>query len=83
MPTDARRRRCYGSAPCDDVEKTFTYAQADPLMAFAKASGLAVHGHTLVWHNQTPSWVFTGADGLHRAVTRVSRRSPLVACGMR
>ncbi|WP_433796992.1 endo-1,4-beta-xylanase [Actinoplanes sp. CA-252034] len=44
-------------------ENTFTYAQADPLMAFAKANGLAVRGHTLVWHNQTPSWVFTGADG--------------------
>jgi endo-1,4-beta-xylanase len=44
-------------------ENTFTYAQADPLTAFAKANGLAVRGHTLVWHNQTPSWVFTGADG--------------------
>jgi endo-1,4-beta-xylanase len=44
-------------------ENTFTYAQADPLMAFAKTNGLAVRGHTLVWHNQTPSWVFTGADG--------------------
>ncbi|MEU4423010.1 endo-1,4-beta-xylanase [Actinoplanes sp. NPDC024001] len=44
-------------------ENTFTYAQADPLMAWAKAHGKAVRGHTLVWHNQTPSWVFTGADG--------------------
>jgi endo-1,4-beta-xylanase len=47
----------------EPTENTFTYAQADPLMAFAKANGLAVRGHTLVWHNQTPSWVFTGADG--------------------
>ncbi|WP_304523823.1 endo-1,4-beta-xylanase [Actinoplanes sp. DH11] len=44
-------------------ENTFTYAQADPLIAWAKANGRAVRGHTLVWHNQTPAWVFTGADG--------------------
>ncbi|GGN35202.1 endo-1,4-beta-xylanase [Actinoplanes campanulatus] len=44
-------------------ENNFTYAQADPLMAYAKANNLAVRGHTLVWHNQTPAWVFTGADG--------------------
>ncbi|MFC4068521.1 endo-1,4-beta-xylanase [Actinoplanes subglobosus] len=47
----------------EPTENTFTYAQADPLMAFAKTNGLAVRGHTLVWHNQTPSWVFLGADG--------------------
>ncbi|MCO8270287.1 endo-1,4-beta-xylanase [Actinoplanes sp. TRM 88003] len=44
-------------------EGAFTYAQADPLVSFAKAHGMAIRGHTLVWHNQTPSWVFTGADG--------------------
>ena len=37
-------------------EKTFTYAQADPLVAFAKQHGMAIRGHTLVWHNQTPAW---------------------------
>ncbi len=44
-------------------EGVFTYAQADPLIAFAEQHGLAIRGHTLVWHNQTPAWVFTGADG--------------------
>ncbi|WP_045748374.1 endo-1,4-beta-xylanase [Actinoplanes rectilineatus] len=44
-------------------ENTFTYTQADPLIAWAKAHGTAVRGHTLVWHNQTPAWVFLGADG--------------------
>ncbi|AGZ41807.1 endo-1,4-beta-xylanase [Actinoplanes friuliensis] len=47
----------------EPAENSFTYAQADPLLAYAKAHGLAVRGHTLVWHNQTPAWVFTGADG--------------------
>jgi endo-1,4-beta-xylanase len=44
-------------------ENTFTYTQADPLIAYAKAHNMKVRGHTLVWHNQTPSWVFTRADG--------------------
>lgn len=43
-------------------ENTFTYAQADPLIAFAKQHGMAIRGHTLVWHNQTPAWVFANAD---------------------
>jgi endo-1,4-beta-xylanase len=53
----------------EPAENTFTYAQADPLMAFAKANGLAVRGHTLVWHNQTPAWVFTRADGAPMTAT--------------
>ncbi|MGK5682769.1 endo-1,4-beta-xylanase [Actinoplanes sp. URMC 104] len=47
----------------EPAEGAFSYAQADPLVNFAKAHGMAVRGHTLVWHNQTPAWVFTGADG--------------------
>jgi endo-1,4-beta-xylanase len=47
----------------EPAEDTFTYAQADPLVAYAKAHDMAIRGHTLVWHNQTPAWVFTGADG--------------------
>ncbi len=47
----------------EPAEGTFTYAQADPLIAYAKANGMAIRGHTLVWHQQTPAWVFTGADG--------------------
>ncbi|MEU4236292.1 endo-1,4-beta-xylanase [Actinoplanes sp. NPDC026619] len=47
----------------EPTENTFTYTQADPLIAYAKANGLAIRGHTLVWHNQTPAWVFQRADG--------------------
>ena len=47
----------------EPTEDSFTFAQADPLIAYAKAHDLAVRGHTLVWHNQTPAWVFTGTDG--------------------
>ena len=34
---------------------TFDFARADTLMAFAEANGLAMRGHTLMWHH--PSWM--------------------------
>ncbi|WHY02840.1 endo-1,4-beta-xylanase [Neobacillus sp. DY30] len=44
------------------VEGQFTFEKADQLAAFAKENGMKMRGHTLVWHNQTPEWVFEGAD---------------------
>ncbi|GAT66289.1 beta-1 4-xylanase-like protein [Planomonospora sphaerica] len=35
----------------------FNFSGADQIMAFAEQNGQQVHGHTLVWHNQTPNWV--------------------------
>ncbi|MBG0813757.1 endo-1,4-beta-xylanase [Planomonospora sp. ID82291] len=35
----------------------FTFTGADQIMAFAEQNDQQVHGHTLVWHNQTPTWV--------------------------
>jgi endo-1,4-beta-xylanase len=53
----------------EPTENAFTYAQADPLIAYAKAHDLAVRGHTLVWHNQTPAWVFKDAAGAPMTAT--------------
>jgi endo-1,4-beta-xylanase len=44
-------------------EDRYTFDQADRLFAFADEHGMGVRGHTLVWHNQTPSWVFQNSDG--------------------
>ena len=44
-------------------EGFFTFEQADEAMAFAEKHGMTVIGHTLVWHKQTPPWVFQGPDG--------------------
>ena len=35
----------------------FDFEEADRLVAFAQQHGMAVRGHTLVWHNQTPPWI--------------------------
>lgn len=41
----------------------FEFSAADALVEFGRSNGLFVVGHTLVWHNQTPAFFFTGADG--------------------
>ncbi|MCL6632422.1 MAG: endo-1,4-beta-xylanase [Alicyclobacillus herbarius] len=41
----------------------YRFDEADRLVGFAVEHGLVVRGHTLVWHNQTPDWVFAGEDG--------------------
>jgi endo-1,4-beta-xylanase len=35
----------------------YTFTQADAIVDFAEDNGQSVHGHTFVWHSQTPSWV--------------------------
>ena len=42
----------------------FTFNQADEIVDFAVDNDIAVRGHALVWHRQTPSWVFKDDDGV-------------------
>ncbi len=44
-------------------EGNFTFITADRIVDFARKNDIAVRGHALVWHRQTPSWVFKGEDG--------------------
>src|SRR5262245_66526199 len=39
---------------------TYNFTDADALMAFAEQNGMAVRGHTLVWHSQIPGWLTSG-----------------------
>lgn len=41
----------------------FDFNGADAYVEFAKKHKMAVIGHTLVWHSQTPGWVFQGENG--------------------
>lgn len=50
------------------VNKT-NFNEADEIAAYAKEHNMSLRGHTLVWHNQTPDWVFESANReilLHR-----------------
>ncbi len=44
-------------------ENQYTFDKADRLISFANENGMEVRGHTLVWHNQTPQWMFENQDG--------------------
>lgn len=44
-------------------EGRYTFEEADRLIDFAMENNMAVRGHTLVWHNQTPDWVFENGSG--------------------
>jgi endo-1,4-beta-xylanase len=43
------------------AQTTFNFTDADALVAFAQANGMAIRGHTLVWSNQIPSWLTSGS----------------------
>ena len=47
----------YALAP---TEGTYTFEQADALVAFAQANGIAMRGHALLWHRATPDYFFQG-----------------------
>lgn len=46
----------------------FDFQASDKFVAFGEANKMFIVGHTLVWHNQTPKWVFE--DGADKPVTR-------------
>jgi endo-1,4-beta-xylanase len=41
----------------------FDFEPADRYVAFGEKYGMFIIGHTLVWHNQTPKWVFEDDKG--------------------
>ena len=41
----------------------YDFVPVDQFVAFGEKHGMFVVGHTLVWHSQTPRWVFQNAEG--------------------
>jgi endo-1,4-beta-xylanase len=41
---------------------TYNWAGADSIAAFAKRNNMKLRGHCLVWHNQTPNWLFKDSN---------------------
>ena len=48
----------------EPTEGNFQFGNADALLAFAQAHNIKMRGHTFVWHNQVPNWVFQDANGV-------------------
>ncbi|SEH78132.1 endo-1,4-beta-xylanase [Ruminococcus flavefaciens] len=42
----------------DDETPQISFAQAKPVLNYARKYGIPVRVHTLVWHSQTPEWFF-------------------------
>ncbi len=62
---------CRRLAETDDTAVALRFDLAAPLMNYAQAHGVKVHGHVLVWHSQTPEWFFhEGYDEKSDYVTR-------------
>lgn len=41
----------------------YNYSGADSIIAWAEQNDIKVHGHTLVWHSQSPDWLYKNSDG--------------------
>jgi GH35 family endo-1,4-beta-xylanase len=53
----------------EPTRNNFTFTAGDTIVDFAVAHGMKVKGHTLVWHNQLPSWLSgLGATDLNSAL---------------
>jgi len=45
------------------LPNTYNFTASDQYVDFGKRNGMFVLGHTLVWHSQTPRWVFRDDQG--------------------
>ncbi|HSU57571.1 MAG TPA: endo-1,4-beta-xylanase, partial [Candidatus Dormibacteraeota bacterium] len=43
--------------------ETYDFGPADAYVRFGESNRMVIVGHTLVWHHQTPDWVFHKEDG--------------------
>nr|WP_115995838.1 endo-1,4-beta-xylanase [Cohnella lupini] len=44
-------------------ENSYTFEAADKIVDYAREHGKKLRGHTLVWHNQAPDWLFQDGEG--------------------
>jgi endo-1,4-beta-xylanase len=47
-----------------NANKEFDFTTEDALVTKIQAAGLKLHGHVLVWHQQTPTWLTTTTESL-------------------
>ncbi|MEO8053757.1 MAG: endo-1,4-beta-xylanase [Acidobacteriota bacterium] len=64
-----------------EADGNYAFADADAIANFARSNGLTLRGHTLLWHDQNPSWLFKDASGADLAATPASRALMLQRLG--
>ena len=56
----------------------YDFSAADAYVAFGEQHQMLIVGHTLVWHSQTPNWVFQDENGRWLSRTNVADRELLL-----
>ena len=49
--------------PVHPAKDSYNFGPADRYVAFGEKYGMMIMGHCLVWHSQTPQWVFQDDNG--------------------
>ena len=60
------------------VTNAYDFGPADAYVAFGEQHHMFIVGHTLVWHNQTPRWVFQDENGRSLSATNAADRELLL-----
>jgi endo-1,4-beta-xylanase len=48
----------------EPTQGNFNFVPGDNILSFAQSHNIKMRGHTFVWHNQIPAWVFQDAGGV-------------------
>jgi len=48
----------------EPTQGNFNFGPGDNILTFAQLHNIKMRGHTFVWHNQVPAWVFQDANGV-------------------
>ncbi|MFC6858150.1 endo-1,4-beta-xylanase [Zunongwangia atlantica] len=54
---------CMKSGRLRSDDAKFNFEIADKFVDFGEENNMTIHGHTLVWHSQTPKWFFVDENG--------------------
>jgi GH35 family endo-1,4-beta-xylanase len=59
----------------------YNFSGADSIINWAQQNGIKVHGHTLVWHSQSPNWLYRNSNGtpLTRSEARQNMQDYIIA----